>query len=213
MSGDGLPPGMRCVCGAEWKPPAGHILVREQDVGGCMSAIAVAQHHHQEAGNALTRVLNVVAAIQGAGRLAGGSLHEQRVPGEIAPARAAVAKRKLRKGPGRKEKQAGDKAMIISALLRHHRFSEGGDNANLATEPATQKALAAVLDWGQYRVSRVLGRCFPEGFWDRYKLACKGDTLAGFLKALDEESGEVEAVYHRPMHPTPMEERASEKYR
>jgi hypothetical protein len=121
-------------------------------------------------------------------------------------------KRRPRRGPGRAERRAGDRAMVSSALLEHHRFSEAENSAELNLEPLTQAELGKKLRWGQYKVSRVLERCFPAGFWDRYKTACKGEALMGLLTKLEDGSMEATGVYGRPMQPTEREERTAAKY-
>jgi len=57
-----------------------------------------------------------------------------------------------------------------------------------------------------------LKRSFPEGFWTKYKLTGKADTLKGFLKVLDEEQVGTESISYRPHHPTEKEEKLARQY-
>ncbi|MCX5643216.1 MAG: hypothetical protein NTZ17_00805 [Phycisphaerae bacterium] len=110
-------------------------------------------------------------------------------------------------GQSREAKRATEKTQLISALLAHHGFSDEMLDEELNMTPATQKALAKTLKWGQEKVSRVVERAFPDGFWAQYRRACKADVLQGFLKQLEDASTAVESVYYRPQHPTEREER------
>jgi hypothetical protein len=107
----------------------------------------------------------------------------------------------------REAKRVTEKTQLISALLAHHGFSDEISDEELNVTPATQEALAKTLKWGQEKVSRVMKRAFPNGFWAQYRRACKVDVLRGFLKQLEDESTAVESVYYRPQHPTEREER------
>ncbi len=109
-------------------------------------------------------------------------------------------------GKSREAKRITEKTQLISALLAHHGFSDEVSDEGLNMTAATQEGLAKTLEWGQERVSRVIKRAFPNGFWSQYRRACKGDMLRGFLKQLDDESTAVESVYYRPQHPTEREE-------
>ncbi len=75
-----------------------------------------------------------------------------------------------------------------------------------------QEKLGEILKWKQPKVSRALKRSFPKGFWKTYKLACKANTLKGFLKILDDESTDVESGYDRPSHPTEKEQKRARQY-
>jgi hypothetical protein len=107
----------------------------------------------------------------------------------------------------REAKRVTEKTQLISALLAHHGFSDKMLDEELNMTPATQEALAKTLKWGQEKVSRVMKRAFPNGFWAQSRRACKVDVLQGFLKQLEDESTVVESLYHRPQHPTEREER------
>jgi len=106
----------------------------------------------------------------------------------------------------REAKRVAEKTQLISALLAHHGFSDEISDEELNMTPATQEALAKTLKWGQEKVSRVVKRGFPNGFWTQYRRACKADILQGFLKQLEDESTAVESMYYRPQHPTEREE-------
>jgi hypothetical protein len=106
----------------------------------------------------------------------------------------------------REAKRVTEKAQLISVLLAHHGFSDEVSEDELNMTPATQEALAKTLKWGQEKVSRVIARAFPDGFWSQYRRACQADVLHGFLKQLEDESTDVESVYYRPQHPTEREE-------
>jgi hypothetical protein len=107
----------------------------------------------------------------------------------------------------REAKRVTEKTQLISSLLAHHGFSDEVSDEELNMTPATQEALAKTLKWGQEKVSRVVKRSFPNGFWAQYRRACKSDVLQGFLKKLEDEATVVESVYYRPQHPTEREER------
>ncbi|MHC5116354.1 MAG: hypothetical protein ACYSQY_04730 [Planctomycetota bacterium] len=110
----------------------------------------------------------------------------------------------------RVQKQVNEKTLLISTLLHHHKF-DPSDN-ELIFDPAIQTVIGKQLNWNQSKVSRVLERNFPEGFWKRYTKACKTDALKGFLKALDNEQMNPEPIDYRPQHPTEREERLADKY-
>ena len=109
----------------------------------------------------------------------------------------------------RKNQKQSEKALIVSTLLQHHRF---GMDSDFNFELLKQEKLGEILKWKQSKVSRALKRSFPKGFWKRYKQACKVDTLKGFLKILDDEQTDFEAVYYNPQHPTDNEENLARQY-
>ena len=95
----------------------------------------------------------------------------------------------------RQQKEINDKTLLISTLLAHHKFNMvGKEGHELIFEPIGQNEIAKQLRWSQSKVSRLLERSFPEGFWERYKLACKSEALKGFLKILDDNQVEIEAI-------------------
>ena len=95
----------------------------------------------------------------------------------------------------REQKEINEKTLIISTLLTHHSFDNvDEDGQELMFEAIGQDEIATQLKWNQSKVSRVLKRSFPEGFWDRYKLACKSDALKGFLKSIDDDQVAIEAI-------------------
>jgi hypothetical protein len=108
---------------------------------------------------------------------------------------------------GRQEKRKNEALLLRTALLEHHGFGSG----NIRFKPTTQQEIAEQLRWKQCKVSRVITRDFPHGFWERYKLACQSDALIGFLTQLD-ESTNVEPVSYRPHHPTEHEEQDADHY-
>jgi hypothetical protein len=112
----------------------------------------------------------------------------------------------------REAKRVTEKAQLISVLLAHHGFSDEVSDEELNMIPATQEALAKTLKWGQEKVSRVIARAFPDGFWSQYRRACQADMLHGFLKQLEDKSTDVESVYYRPQHPTEREEQDADHY-
>lgn len=88
-----------------------------------------------------------------------------------------------------------EKYLQRKTLLHHHKFNVmGKDGQELNFEPIGQNKIAKQLKWSQSKVSRVLKRSFPTGFWIRYKLSCKSDVLMGFLKILDDDQVEIEAI-------------------
>jgi len=113
----------------------------------------------------------------------------------------------------RQVKSATEKTQLIAALLAHHRFSDDVSAAELNMTPATQEGLASKLKWKQSKVSRVLKRCFPAGFWSLYKRDCQSDALRGVLTKLDEDVTTIEPVHYQPHHPTPREEQEADSYR
>lgn len=95
----------------------------------------------------------------------------------------------------RQQKEINEKTLLISTLLAHHKFNMAGkEGQELNFEPIGQNEIAKQLQWSQSKVSRLLERSFPEGFWERYKLSCKSDVLVGFLKILDDNQVEIEAI-------------------
>ena len=130
-----------------------------------------------------------------------------------------ISKRKLSKlgylrGEGggtlkrtRQEERTNEALLLCTTLLQHHGFS----SEHINFRPATQEELAKNLKWKQHKVSRVIHRSMPAGFWKRYKLACQSDALIGFLTQLD-ESTNAEPVSYRPHHPTPREEQEADHY-
>lgn len=110
---------------------------------------------------------------------------------------------------GRKNQKQNERTLIVSTLLEHHAF---GMDRELNFEPLKQEELGEILRWKQSKASRALKRSFPEGFWKKYKLACKADTLKGFLKLLDEEQVGIESISYRPHHPTEKEEQLASQY-
>ena len=118
--------------------------------------------------------------------------------------------------PGRQNRQVKrttEKTQLIAALLAHHRFSDDVSAAELDMTPATQEGLAKKLKWEQSKVSRVLKRCFPAGFWSLYRRACQSDALRGVLTKLDEDVTTIEPVHYQPHYPTPREEHEADYYR
>jgi hypothetical protein len=113
----------------------------------------------------------------------------------------------------RQGKRMMEKTQLITALLAHHRFSDDTSAGELNVIPATQTGLARMLAWRQDKVSRVLKRCFPAGFWTRYRHACQSDALRGVLTKLDEDVTTIEPVHYQPHHPTPREEHEADSYR
>ena len=109
----------------------------------------------------------------------------------------------------RKNQKQSEKTLIVSTSLNHHRF---GMDSKFNFEPLKQEKLGERLVWKQSKVSRALKRSFSEGFWKKYKLACKTDTLKGFLKILDDESTDPEGISYRPHHPTEKEEKLARQY-
>ena len=112
----------------------------------------------------------------------------------------------------RPTKRATEKMQLVGALLAHHGFSDDMQSEELNMSPATQTSLGKSLQWGQEKVSRVLKRAFPEGFWTQYRLACKSDVLRGFLKRLEDDTAIVESTCYHPYHPTQREEQASDHF-
>ena len=113
----------------------------------------------------------------------------------------------------REVQRSTEKTQLISALLTHHRYSDDTSCAELNMIAATQEGLAKTLKWGQEKVSRVLKRSLPDGFWPKYRRACKSDALHGFLMRLDEDVTTIEPVHYQPHHPTPREEQEADHYR
>ena len=109
--------------------------------------------------------------------------------------------------PTRQTARENDALLLCTTLLQYHGF--GG--RNISFRPATQEELAKKLRWKQHRVSRVIQRSMPAGFWRRYKLACRSDALMGFLTQLD-DSVNAEPVSYRPHDPTPHEEQEADHY-
>lgn len=109
----------------------------------------------------------------------------------------------------RKNQKHNEKTLIVSALLDHHRF---GMDSGFNFEPLKQEKLGEILKWKQSKVSRALKRSFPKEFWKKYILACKADTLKGFLKVLDEEQVGTEGISYHPHHPTEKEEKLARQY-
>jgi len=89
--------------------------------------------------------------------------------------------------------------LINAALLEHHNFGK----VDINFEPATQEKLGKMLRWPQYKVSKAIQRCFPEGWWrQQYIPSCKTESITGFLTNLDDGHVSVDAVSNRPHHPT-----------
>ncbi len=133
---------------------------------------------------------------------------------ERKPARKAGKGAKTRSlaRQSRQTKATAERMQLVSTLLAHHGFSDDTSDGELNLNPATQASLGKTLEWGQEKVSRVLKRAFPAGFWARYRQACKSEVLGGFLKALDDGSTDIESAYYRPQHATEREERDAEQY-
>jgi hypothetical protein len=113
----------------------------------------------------------------------------------------------------RKQKIVNDKTLLISTFLHHHKFDMSHDEQDeLHYEPATQEMIRKQLNWSQSKVSRVLTKSFPPGFWKKYKAACKNETLKGFLQILDNDQTNPEPIDYRPQHPTEREEKEAWKY-
>ncbi len=119
------------------------------------------------------------------------------------------AKRNKTATYSRKNQKQNEKTLIVSTLLNHHRFGMDGE---FNFEPLKQEKLGEILEWKQSKVSRALKRSLSKGFWKKYKLACKADTLKGFLKVLDEEQVGTEGISYRPHHPTEKEEKLASQY-
>jgi len=95
----------------------------------------------------------------------------------------------------RKQKYVNDKTLLISALLNHHKFdATNNEQEGLNFEPAKQGVIGKQLNWSQSKVFRVMERSFPKSFWKRYILACKSDALKGFLKIMDDNQVDIEAI-------------------
>ncbi len=109
--------------------------------------------------------------------------------------------------PTRQAARENDALLLRTTLLQHHGFG----SKNMSFQPATQEELAKKLKWKQHRVSRVIQRSMPVGFWKQYKLACQSEALIGWLTQLD-DSVNVEPVSYRPHHPTPHEEQEADHY-
>lgn len=109
--------------------------------------------------------------------------------------------------PTRQAARENDALLLCTTLLQHHGFG----SRNISFLPATQEELAKKLKWKQHRVSRVIQRSMPVGFWKQYKLACQSEALIGWLIQLD-DSVNVEPVSYRPHHPTPHEEQEADHY-
>ncbi|MHC4618376.1 MAG: hypothetical protein ACYTEQ_11560 [Planctomycetota bacterium] len=98
-----------------------------------------------------------------------------------------------RKHVTRKEKRNNDQYILRAALLQHHGFGSGGLNY----QPITQPQLVKKLGWTQSKVHRMMKDIFGEHPMDKYKRGCRKETLTGFLKKLDNDTCEVEAVANR----------------
>ncbi len=124
----------------------------------------------------------------------------------------AKKKRGTRTKVSREAKRSAERTALISALLTHHKFSDDKLSEELNVNPAKQSNLGKILGWRQDKVCKAIQRSFPPGFWKTYQQACKTETLRGFLKKLDDDSIDIEAVSYRPMHPTEREEKEAREY-
>lgn len=107
----------------------------------------------------------------------------------------------------RQARRENELLLLRAALLAHHGF--GTDE--VVYQPITQVDLAKRLSWTQSKVSRTIRRGLPQGFWTKYRLACRSDALIGFLTQLD-DSVAAEPVDFRPQHPTDREVRTADRY-
>jgi len=112
-----------------------------------------------------------------------------------------AAKGSQRKSAKRKAKLLTEKAAVISFLLKHHGF----ESDEFRFEYAAQKEIGLSLGWRQPKVSRVIKAAMGPDFMKRYRAACRGKALRGFLKILDDGSAALEVPTFRPMHPTEKE--------
>ncbi|MFC1794654.1 hypothetical protein ACFL3Q_13820 [Planctomycetota bacterium] len=126
--------------------------------------------------------------------------------------KAGTSKHDTRTQLSREAKRSAEKAALISALLTHHNFSDSKSPEELNLKPAKQNDLGKTLGWRQDKVCKAIQKSFPPEFWKMYQRACKTEALRGFLKKLDDDSINVEAVSYRPLHPTDREEKEARKY-
>ncbi len=99
-----------------------------------------------------------------------------------------------KKSQGRAMSRQGEILQIRAALLKHHRFDEEAINY----EPATQKQLQALTEWGQSKVHRAMKTIFGDNPMNAYKQQCRTEAITGFLKKSDDGSYTVEAT-HEPI--------------
>lgn len=85
----------------------------------------------------------------------------------------------------------GDAALLIAALVHHHK----PDEEVAVKSPLTQKEFASSLGWTQSRVSRRMNSLFKGGM-KAYKKMCRRGGVQGYLKTDSKGRREIDGIIY-----------------